>query len=261
MALRHWSAPLALIVFQLAPVSVVQQAGGGIDIGFGYGPATYNQRQFNCSGNTTHKRTVDSKVASGSVSYTTPSGSTRITALAGHVKTTAGPCLDAVTERPSSECYVPLPLEGAFAGATVSFEGGKSGGGLGLVAMPQPFPAGLSSTATSRKHALKPALSLRIGDLEGASFRWNVRQMLIPGEIPMSSLGFGFTSSRYPGDRGFIGLGAVPYDVGDGSDLVLMGNAAIPIGQRGDVTIGGYYGAGDARAVTVGVKVRVRGKR
>jgi hypothetical protein len=253
---RRWSASIALLAFQVTPVTVKPAADGRLDIGIGFSGDKYMQEAFGCDGAKLWDRPVESAVVSALVDYVHGNGM-RISGFVGSAASKTGECSSSL----QGSCGFSTPFDGAFGGALIAREGKSFGLGVGIAMLPHSeYTAADDYTDPVAGQKFWPALHARFGNREGKYVRLDVNTVNAPGQVPMSSLGMGFGKKGVHSERGFIGIGVLPYpDVGEGIASVITGNVAIPIRQAGDVLVGGYLGAGQARGFSVGARLHLKG--
>lgn len=251
---RRWSASIALLAFQVTPVAVKQTADGKFDVSVGFTADQYLQESFGCDGSKLSERSVQSKVVSAIFDYM-PKDDMRFSGFVGGASSTAGECSSGVVVN----CRFGPPFSGGFAGAQFSHERRRLGLGLGIATLPEGTYAENSDGVTS--HVVRPTFYARFGNREKQYVRLDVNNVRTPGQVPMLlTLGVGVGRPGYHAERGFIGIGFLPYsDVGTDAPTVITGNIAIPVANYGDVLIGGYAGAGESRGATIGARLHLSG--
>jgi hypothetical protein len=255
---RHWSAVVSLLAFQVTPVQVVKNANGQLEIAVGFGAEHYVQQSFDCDGNPVTERPVQTHIVSGIVDYRS-AGTLHISAFGGHTDANLGVCTTTNTYNSYPSCYLEPPFAGGFGGAIIAREGRRFGIGGGLVVLPMdPYGDGGAYPGAAKKSAVQPALQLRIGNRERVQMLLDINTIRAPGEVPMSTLGVGFGRTGDVTQRGFLGVGLMPYvDVGQDGPVALVGRAALPMSRSFDVIIGGYAGAGDLAGGHIGARWRM----
>ncbi len=260
---RRWSASVALLAFQVAPVGVKQTADGKFDVGIGFGADQFLQESFNCSEVSKAKRAdreVESKVASAVFDYL-PRETIRLSGFIGKAAASVGACSPAIIGNCDGEALLDNfdpPFSGTFAGAQVGHEGKSGALGIGIATMPKGEYTGDSYTETTTSQVIRPIFHVRLGDREKLYLRLDINGVRSPGQVPMSTLGVGIGRSGYHTERAFIGVGLLPYP-GDDLPGIVTGNIAIPIAHSGDMLIGGYFGADKSRGISVGGRLHLSG--
>lgn len=249
---------ISLLAFQVAPVQVVKDANGQLEIAVGYGAEHYLQQAFDCNGTAVRERSVQARIVSGIVDYRS-SGPLHVSAFGGHASADVGACSNLRDGYPESDCYFGAPFAGGFGGFVVSSEGRRFGFGAGVVAVPHtPYDEGGLFPGIAKHTAIQPSMQLRIGNRERVQLLLDVNTVRAPGEALMSTVGVGFGRPNDVTQRGFMGVGLLPYnDVGNDGAVAVIGRGAIPVSSTFDVVLGGYFGAGSLIGGHAGARWRV----
>ena len=65
-AIHRWRAPLAVVLFQLAPLSV-DTTGGRFRVSIGVGGDSYEQQSLSCEGSPVGRREIETRTLSGTL--------------------------------------------------------------------------------------------------------------------------------------------------------------------------------------------------
>jgi hypothetical protein len=241
----RWRAPLAVVMYQAAPVGMQADEQGRFRLAVGYGGESYMQQAFSCEGALLDERRIRSSVVSGMADFAIGEN-TRVWGFAGNASASVGGC--------RGGCYFDGPFDGSFGGAGLVGEHPKIGLGLGLVVMPRPTPPDNPHAPTS--HKVLPTARVRLGNADGVHARFELLNVQTPGQVPIGVIGAGFGDQSGSRLSGFAGLGLGPHrNVGSGIAEVATLNFEVGLTQRLDLMAGGMIGDGEFTSINAGLRM------
>ncbi len=227
----HYRGALLIVFLQAAPVDIRERENGRFALALGFGGDNYTQERFACDGSTIESRTVSSRTVSGTVNVPLR-GEWSLDGFGGSTSTDGPVCVD-------SGCALPPAFKGGFGGLRVRVEGDAAGFSIGFALLPDVDINQMDGTHRPTR-AVEPTLTMRLGSADPGRkhFLVNVNGVPVPGSVPFTTFGMGFSSAEANPVRGFVGLAIPPYSVAENGSLLLRGEMLVPVGRHLSLNFG-----------------------
>jgi hypothetical protein len=242
---RYFVGPALLLLWQIAPVSVVQDPAGRLRLSFGATVGAYEERTLDCAGQVTRRQQVKFKAVGGEAEYQI-SPDWRLEVQGG-----------SMSSDPQAGTIVVEPYEGAFGKAMVAYDGNVVGAGVGLALHP-----GNPWNNPSAGARLLPATFFRLGSRTGFQGVMETGGSAYPGGPPnLVRFGVGYEGGAGRGAAVRLSLAIQDFPMQGRSDPGTNLRVVVPVasgfdlgggvsthtggmsgGVFGRVTIGGRYG-------------------